>query len=198
MSAVAQILGQAPQQHPLRDAFLKWQCRVRQMAMREFDGRPDDSIMPALTLKGADEPMGHIITLINKLPAYSVTPEMQHMVKRTNDPAQRRDKAIQFFSSTHYQKAREFSDTLTATFPPKSKGAQAIRQADRVTLYFSAYNQEFTLDCKVWKLTEKNPLYQSTYWHNALFNPSLTADTTILGFEPDWDASSAVPSPLGL
>ena len=193
MSAVAQILGMTPSDHPRRNAFLKWQCRVRQMAMREYQGRPDDSIMPALTLAGETEPMGHIITLINKLPQYSLTPELKHMVKRTHDPAQRREKALEFFSATYYQKAREFSDILTATFPPGSGGAASIRSAERVTLSFNAYNQQFSLACKVWQLADTNALFQATFWHNALFNPSLSADTVVLGFEPDWEASHATP-----
>lgn len=193
MSALATVLGTTPAPHPRRDAFLKWQCRVRQIAMRENAGRPDNTIKPALTLHGETEPMGHIITLICKMPHYSVTPEMQHMFKRTNDPAQRREKALQFFSATHYQKAAEFSDVLTATFPPGSPGAAKIRRAERVTLTFDAYNQRFDIAARVWALTKANALYQATYWHNALFNPSLSEGTTVLGFEPDWDASTAEP-----
>lgn len=185
-----------PQPHPLRDAFLKWQCRVRQMAMRENMGRPDDGVMPEVILAGKTEPMGHLITVMSKLPAYSKTPEIMHMVKRTNDPAQRREKALQLFSETYYQKAREFSDILTATFPPASEGASEIRRAGGCTLTFSAYNQRFDLHCKVWRLAQKNPLYQATWWHNQLFNPVLPGDAVILGFEPDWNASSAEPSPI--
>lgn len=193
MSMVGAVLGQTYTDSPLRAAFLKWQCRVRQMAMRDASGRPDDAIMPALFLPDQDEPMGHIITLMNKSPAYSLVAEMNHMAAKTNDPAQRRDQAIQFFSSTYYQKHAEFSDILTATFPPKSAGAATIREADRVRLVFEAYNQVFDLTCKVWRLTEKNPLYQSTMAHNKLFNPGLPPDTEVLGFEPDWAASSSDP-----
>lgn len=194
MSSVAQVLGIAPKKHPLRDAFLKWQCHVRQIAMREKEGRPDDAVMPALTLAGAEEPMGHIITVMSKLPAHSKTPELKHMAKRTHDPAQRRDKALEFFSETYYQKGREFSDTLTATFPANSEGAAKIRSAGHVILTFEAYNQRFDLACKVWKLAKRNPLWEATWWHNHLFNPDLTADVTVLAFEPDWDASLADPS----
>ena len=194
MSSVAQVLGIAPEKHPLRDAFLKWQCHVRQIAMREREGRPDDAVMPALTLHGENAPMGHIITVMSKLPVHSKTPELKHMAKRTHDPAQRREKALQFFSETYYQKGREFSDVLTATFPGDSPGAAKIRSAGHVTLTFEAYNQRFDLACKVWKLAKRNPLWEATWWHNHLFNPDLTADVTVLAFEPDWDASSADPS----
>ena len=45
--------------------------------------------------------------------------------------------------------------------------------------------------CKVWKLAKRNPLWEATWWHNYLFNPDLTADITVLAFEPDWDASTS-------
>ncbi len=191
-SSTARLLGIADA-HPLRDAFLRWQCRVRQMMMRDEMGRPGDAVMPSLTLAGAAAPMGHIITVLSKLPGYSVVPEMRHMVQRTQDPAAVRDAALKFLSAGHFQKAAEFSDILTATFPPGSDGAQTIRRAERCTLTFEAFSQRYDLACRVWKLTTKNPLWQATYWHNALFNPSLSAETVILGFEPDWDASSADP-----
>ncbi|MEL6219745.1 MAG: hypothetical protein AAFR79_14965 [Pseudomonadota bacterium] len=189
----AALLGLRGARHPLGDAFLRWQCRVRQIAMRDGQGRPDDAVMPALTLPGAEDPMGHIITLMNKTAAHSKTPEMMHMVKRTADPAQRREKALQFFSETYYQKAGEFSDMLTATFPPGSPGAAQIREAETCRLDFAAYGQAFGIAAKVWRLTEPHPLHAATLWHNRLFNPTLPPDTVVLGFEPDWEASEANP-----
>ncbi|MEL7515500.1 MAG: hypothetical protein AAFU82_04850 [Pseudomonadota bacterium] len=186
-------LGESLSASPLRTSFLKWQCRVRQMAMRDNQGRPDDGITPALFLLDETEPLGHIITLLIKSPSYSVTPELRHMAKKTNDPAQRREQAIRFFSATYYQKASEFSDILTATFPPGSPGAETIRQAETVRLRFDAYSQVFVLRCRVWRLAQHNPLHQATLAHNCLFNPALSADTEVLGFEPDWEASTSEP-----
>jgi hypothetical protein len=180
----------------LRDSFLRWQCRVRQMMMRDEQGRPGDPIMPALTLPDEAGPMGHIITVMSKAPQYSKTPELRHMVRKTIDPAQRRDAALTFFCETYYQRSDEFSDILTATFPPGSPGAARIRTAGRATLTFQAWGQRYDLDCRVWTLAEHNPLHQATYWHNLLFNPNLPSDTIILGFEPDWPRSSADPSPV--
>ena len=196
MAQPSEMLRMQGISNPLRDSFMRWQCRVRQMMMRDDRGRPGDGITPALTLAGDDTPMGHIITLMSKSPQYSKTPEMRHLVRKTNDPALRRESALTFFSEYYYQKAAEFSDTLTATFPPGSPGAASIREAGRVTLTFEAYNQRYDLECRVWTLAERNPLHQATYWHNLLFNPGLAADTIILGFEPDWARSSADPSPV--
>lgn len=191
MSSVAPLFGMTQRDNPLRDTFLRWQCRVRQIAMRENMGRPDDAITPALTLPGETKPTGHIITVLSKAPPYSKTPELQHLFRRTHDPAQRREKAIQFFSETYYQKAREFSDILTATFPPGSPGAAAISAAGNCTLAFEAYGQRYDLLCKVWTLDKTDPLYQATWWHNMLFNPNMHPNTVIFGFEPDWDHSTA-------
>lgn len=193
MKSLPATLGTSYRRHPLRDAFLRWQCRVRQIAMRENNGRPGDAITPSLKLPGEREPMGHIVTLICKSPGYSVTPELMHIARKSNDPAQRREQAIRFLSAAYFQKPKEFSDILTATFPPASPGATKIRQAGRCTLLFEAHAQRFELDCKVRYLRGNNPLRAATWWHNKLFNPDLHPDTEILGFEPDWEGSAADP-----
>ncbi|MGB0504860.1 MAG: hypothetical protein ACPGGK_01580 [Pikeienuella sp.] len=190
MSALTEQFGVTPVDNKLRKEFLGWQCRVRLMMMRDGGGKPSDAITPTVTLKGQDEPMGHIIAILSKAPAYSVTHELEHMAAKTHDPAQWRESAMKYFSATFYQKAHEFSDVLTSTFPPGSKGAAAIRAADRCTLTFEAYGQRYDLDCKVWKLSRRNPLHRATMAHNRLFNPGLNPNVEVLGFEPDWQKST--------
>ena len=85
---------------------------------------------------------------------------------------------------------------MTATFQPGSVGAAKMRAAQNVTLTFEAYGQRYDIACRVWKLARKNPLYAATVAHNRLFNPGLHPETEVLGFEPDWDASTAEP-PVG-
>ncbi len=189
-TSVIQVLGKQPGNHELMQQFLGWQCRVRQKTMRDNQGIPDDATTPSVSLPGSEEPMGHIITVFSKWGAYSKTPELKHMVKRTHDPAQRREKALEYFSSTYFQKAKEFSDTLTATFQPGSEGAATLLTAGECGLTFEAYAQKYVLQCKVVALSTNHPLYQATWWHNQLFNPSMHPDTIILGFEPDWNRSS--------
>ncbi len=194
MKAVAQHSEMTQQFNVLRDAFLRWQCRVRQISMRENLGRPDGAIKPRLTLNRDPEPVGNIITVLSRNPSHSKTPEMRHMVQSIFDPSQRREKAIQFFSEIYYQKFLQFSDTLTAAFSPNSPVAEAICTAKASSLTFENYGQRFDLDCTVSTLPKKNPLFQATWWHNKLFNPHLLPDAVILGFEPDWSRSSAEPS----
>jgi hypothetical protein len=42
-------------------------------------------------------------------------------------------------------------------------------------------------------LTEDDPAYQATYWHNALFNAGLPGAVRVLGFQPDWALAEADP-----
>lgn len=190
MISETEIPGEAHVDHPLRDRFLKWQCRVRQMAMRDNQGRPDDAIAPQVFLPGDSAPTGQIITVLNKNPAHSMTPELHHMARKTNDPALIRAQAIQFLSATYYQKHRSFSDLLTAVFAPGSHLAARICAAQACTLAFEAYAQRFSLTCRVGQVPRSDPLKVATMAHNRLFNPSLSPDSVVLGFEPDWHRCS--------
>ena len=161
--------------------------------MRENAGRPDDAILPELFLPGQSSPLGHIVTVLNRTPEHSVTAELMHIARQTHDPNERRDKAVRLFSAGYYQKHHEFSEQLTATFPPDSPGAAKIHANGRCTLVFFAYAQRFALDCKVMRLAEGYPLYEAAYVHNYLFNSRLSPGTEILGFTPDWENSTADP-----
>ena len=183
-----------PDTRALRDHFLRWQCRCRQIAMREAMGGPDASVTPALTLPGEPQPLGHVITVLNRAWAHSRTPELQHLCRGTHDPAQRRDKALELFAAGYFQTPAEFTDALTATFPPVSPGAARIAAAGACRLDFAAYGQAFALACRVRPLEPGHPLHAATWWHNLLFNPGLPSDTVILAFEPDWAASSTTPA----
>ena len=190
---LAQVSTGSIKNQSLRDGFLRWQCRVRQLAMRDNLGRPDAAISPDVTVKGGSQAIGQIITVLSKWGPYSKLPELQHMAKRTNDPAQRREKAIEFLSEYYYQHASEFSDNLTATFPPGSRLAAALLESGEIKLNFEAYNQRFELHCDTKRLHDSDALYQATWWHNVMFNPGLHPQTIVLAFEPDWDLCSADP-----
>ena len=194
MSSAAEILGASSNAIESRDGFLRWQCRVRQIMMRREQGRPTEAATPAVTLPGAAAPIGHIVTVLSKRPAYSLTPELRHIAQRTQDPAQRREKAVQLFSETYFQKAREFSDVVTATMAPNSTGAARLLDAQRCVLTFDAFGRRFDLDCAVSALSPSDPHHQATWWHNYLFNPNLPAEAIVLAFRPDWAASRVEPT----
>ncbi|MGI9336135.1 MAG: hypothetical protein ACR2RL_23560 [Gammaproteobacteria bacterium] len=178
----------------LRDAFLRWQCRIRQIAARMKEGRPSDGMMPEVIVDGQAVP-GHIVTVMSKRPEYAVTAELRHMAQRTHDPQVRRSSAVEFLGEYYYQSPNEFSDTLTATFVPGSAGARRIVSARSCTLRFEQFSQRYELGVIARDLAPGDHLREATFWHNHLFNPNLSADCAVLGFTPDWSRSTADPPP---
>ena len=170
-----------------KEKFIKFQCRTRQMIMRDNLGRPDQSITPAVYIEKNKDPVGNIITLMHKLPEYSVLSELMHIAKKTHDPSQRRDQAVKLLSASYYQKHREFTDILTATFNPNSKLADALITEGACRLVFEAYSQRFDHKHTVTKLEKSEFLYRSTIMHNQLFNPNMHPDIIILSFSPHWE-----------
>ncbi len=178
----------------LKESFLRWQCRVRQISVREKDGRPSDGMMPIVTLDpnkaSQGRSLGHIITILNKTDDFSKLPELRHIVRHTHDLMQRRDKALKFFSEYYYQHIDEFSDQLTAVFAPESVGARQILASQACRLHFSAYTQEYSLCCQAKQLQTDSFFYQASWWHNHMFNPNLSKDVVIISFCPDWVTST--------
>ena len=174
-----------------QEKFIKFQCRARQMIMRDNLGRPDDSITPTIYLKENTKPITKIITLIHKLPEYSALSELMHIARKTNDPSQRRDQAVKLLSASYYQKNREFTDVLTATFTPNSNLAETLISEGSCRLLFDAYSHKFESTFTVNKLERSEFLFRSTIIHNQLFNPNLHPETIILSFSPVWEESEA-------
>ena len=178
----------------LRDGFLRWQCRIRQIAMRSHDGRPTSGMTALVSAAGRSDPVARIITVLCKRPEHSATMELRHMARRTHDPAERRESALKFLAERYYQSSHEFSDILTASFPTDSGTATALLGHRECRLAFEQFSQRFVVHCTVRRLSPNNPLREATFWHNLLFNPRLSSDCVILGFDPDWPKSEAEPS----
>ena len=205
----------------LRDRFLRWQCRVRQIAMRRHGGRPTSGMTPlafpspastraAESALGRESsldsglvpgsapgggPVARIVTVLCKRPEHSATMELRHLARRTHDPAERRAAALELLAERFYQAPRELSDTLTASFPPASETAAKLLAGRECRLDFEQFRQRFRVHCAVRRLSEHDPLREATFWHNLLFNPRLPADCIILGFVPDWGRSDSDPPP---
>ena len=169
-----------------QERFIKFQCRARQMIMRDNFGKPDESIIPKLYLSDQKDPVCRIITLIHKLPEFSLISELKHIAKKTNDPSQRREQAVKLLSSSYYQKHKEFSDILTATFVPDSQIAETLVAESSCRLLFNAFSHNFDINFNLLKLDNSEFLYHSTISHNQLFNINIHPKTIVLSFTPQW------------
>jgi len=179
-----------PAAQAARRDFLGWQCRIRQISVRRADGRPTPGMRPRVSLACDASDLGRIVVLIRKKAPRADTAQFQHMVRRTRDPAERRESALRFLAAAYYQRPDEFSDRMTALFGPHSEVAARILQSGTCRLDFEQYADRYSLSCRVRLLSESDEAFQFTYWHNSLFNPAIPADIQILGFQPDWSAES--------
>ncbi|MDX1431786.1 MAG: hypothetical protein R3286_04990 [Gammaproteobacteria bacterium] len=177
----------------VRRAFLGWQCRIRQLAVRRDGGRPSPGMRPLARI--GERALGPVVVLMNKREPEAYTAELRHMRRRSNDPAERYASALAFLSAAYYQRPEEFSDRLTALFAAGSARARALGEAGHCLLEFDQYAQAFTLPCAVRDLDPDDPAWLATYWHNSLFNADIPGAIAVLEFAPDWRTASATPAP---
>lgn len=177
----------------LRDHFLGWQCRIRQMAMRQDEGRPAPAMRPrVLTRDGQEISPAVTVLLVPREPEES-TAFFRFQAQRTNDPRQVYEKSLQYLQATHYQHPKGFSDELTALFNTGSRLAERLLSSGDCLLAFAQFSQSYRMFCAVRAIDPQEPAYEATYWHNRMFNPALPGAVTILGFQPDWGSTQADP-----
>ena len=181
--------------HRLREAFLGWQCRIREYAMRKGEGRPSEGMRPDLIIDG-QKALGAITTVLTKLEPAETTIEFQYIVKKTHDPRLRFEAAIKKLQVNYFQKPASFSDGLAASFSPDSSVANALLSAQDCRLVFSQSSQRYEIPVEVIALDPADEIFQATFWHNAMFNPNLSLQHKVLYFEPDWTTASADPTPF--
>lgn len=180
-----------PAAQALRDEFLGWQCRIRQLAVREMGGRPSSGMRPRVsTLDGAEIAPAITVLLVREEPWESAQ-LFRHQYLRTQDPVERYDKALELTAASYFQHPHAFSDVMTALFGPHSALARRLVRLGRCVLEFSQYRQGYRLPCTVEPLPEDDGFHQATYWHNSLYNPAMPAGVEILAFTPDWSRASA-------
>jgi hypothetical protein len=182
-------------QRALRAHFLGWQCRLRQISVRQGGGRPSEGMCPEVRLD-EETPATRITVLVLPADLEATADRFRHMARRTHDPSERYKAVLTFLSAGYYQQADDFTDEMTALFGVGSSLAESLLAAGCCALDFEQYRQRYYLPCAVRALSSEEPLFQATYWHNALFNPSLPAEVTILGFKPDWALGQADPPAL--
>lgn len=178
----------------LMQHFLGWQCRLRQLAAREGDGRPTDGMRPELVADGVS--LGRITVVLNRLPEQVMLSELRFIVQRTAEPLERWEAAMRLFQGSYFQQPRLFADEPTALFAGDSAIARTALAAGAVRLRFAQFSQRYDLPCAVRRLAPEDPLHAATWWHNALFNPRLPPEPAILAFRPDWGTATADPSPI--
>jgi hypothetical protein len=180
-----------PAARALHQQFLGWQCRVRQLAVREAGGRPSAGMRPRATTTAGEEVSPGITMLLVPSEPEASTALLRHQYLKTQDPNERYDKVLEILGASHFQDPAAFSDVMTALFGPRSPVAARLLTHGRCVLEFEEYSQGYRLPCGVAALAEDHRFFQATYWHNRMFNPNLPGGIQILSFTPDWVHSVA-------
>lgn len=188
------IVAMRPPSDCLRLAFLGWQCRLRQLAVRETDARPSEGMRPTLTVAGQDA--GSITVILIPAEPDQSTREFRHIVRRTHDPRERYQAALRYLQAHHFQDPSCFDDRLTAVFSIEAKLPSLIAGRTDCILTFDQFGQRYQLPCSVERLHQDDSAFQATIWHNALFNPNLPAKVEVLRFKPAWREALAEPAPI--
>ena len=179
---------------PIQNHFIGWQCRVRQYAMRNGEGRPTSGMRPDVLLEDGKEVASAVTLLLVPDLLQDSIRQFRFMALKTQDPQERYKKAIQLLSSTFYQNVENFSGLMTGVFLMNSETVNRLTKNQRCVLEFDFQQQKFRVPAGIKVLLKNIPEYEFTYWHNFLFNPHLSPNVTVLGFEPDWSESSADPT----
>jgi hypothetical protein len=171
--------------------FLGWQCRIRQLAVRQEGGRPSAGMRPrVMSASGAALSEG-IVTLIIELEPAESTQLFRYQYLRSQDPNERYDNMLEILQGSYFQEPERFADLITALFGPESSLAAQLLREGRCVLDFEQYTQGYRIPCAVARLAESDPFHQATLWHNRMFNHHLPAAIEILAFRPDWAHASA-------
>jgi hypothetical protein len=191
---VARDSMQRNERHPLQDHFLGWQCRVREYAMRNNDGRPTPGMCPRASLESGIEVAAGLTLLLLPLEPHESIQQFRFWSQKTHDPQERYKKAIEWLSSAFYQHIEDFNGVMTGLFPKESATGDTLLKNGSCTLEFNYQQQSFKLPCSVGEMSKEGEDFDFTYWHNFLFNPYLSPEVRVLSFEPDWSAANAEPS----
>ena len=180
-----------PSGNDMRDRFLGWQCRIRQIAMRQDGGRPSPGMRPRV-LDGAGREIAEALTvlLVPKHPEES-TAFFRFQVMKTADPRDLYERGLTYLQADYFQRPETFGDTLAAVLPHGSPIAEALIEGGACVLAFHQFSQSYSLPCAVRVLKPGDAAREAAIWHNRLFNPALPDTVHVVAFQPDWASAKA-------
>ena len=181
---------------PIQNYFIGWQCRVRELALRSEEGRPNGGMRPQIILKNGKVVFSAAtLLIIPDQPDQSIR-QFRFMALKTQDPKERYTKALQLLAARFYQNAEDFSGAMSGIFSRTSEEVKALVKHQYCVMEFDYQQQTFKIPCHVSASPKNEPVYEFTYWHNYLFNPNLSPEVTVLHFKPDWSKTVSDPNPF--
>jgi hypothetical protein len=177
----------------MRSAFLGWQCRIRQIAMRDYGGQPLAGMRPRVSSRTGEALAPALVVLLIPLEPKESTAFFKYQVQKTNEPQKTRDAGIGYLGADFYQIPELFSDEMAAVFRAGSGLAGDILGARGVVLDFEQFSQSFRMFCSARKLGKRDVARDAALWQARIFNRDLGNDCEVLSFRPDWKSANAEP-----
>lgn len=179
----------------LKNSFIAWQCRLRQMAMRDHGGTPMPGFRPQVSSLKGEVILPEMTILLVPVNPEESTAFFKFQLQKTNDHRQAFEAGIKYLAADYYQLPELFSDEITAIFAKGSPTAERLVKHRTVLLDFEQYAQRYRLACAVKRLPARDISREASLWHNRLFNPNLGNDAEVLSFRPNWKNAMAQPWP---
>lgn len=176
----------------LRARFFGWQCRIRQIAMRQDGGRPSPGMRPRV-LAGSGEEIAILTVLLVPREPDETTAFFRFQVEKSVDPREVYERGLAFLQADYFQDPKSFTDVLVAVLPEESPAATRLDAAGVCVLEFDQWRQRFRVPAAVRLLTHGDPVRSAAVWHNRLFNPLFSDAVHVVAFQPDWAAATADP-----
>ena len=181
---------------PIQNYFIGWQCRVREFALRNEEGRPNGGMRPQIELKNGEVVFPAATLLIIPDHPDQTIRQFRFMALKTHDPKERYTKALQLLAAKFYQNAEDFSGAMSGIFSRFSEEVKALEKDQSCIIEFDYQQQAFKIPCHVIESPKNESVHEFTYWHNYLFNPNLSPEVTVLHFKPDWSQSISERTPI--
>lgn len=179
----------------LKDYFLGWQCRIRQISARDYGGQPLPAMTPQVSSKKGEIIIPTMMSLLVPQDPGPATAYLRFQVQKHNEHLKARNAALQYLSADFYQLPELFTDEMTAVFGSNSVTAKSMTGKREVLLSFEQYSQAFRMFCKARIVGEKHPAREFSLWQARIFNPNIPNEATVLSFKPDWKNAVADPFP---
>lgn len=164
--------------------FISWQCRLRKMCVRELGGRPTQGMSAGVYSISGGEEQSRMNFMIMRKDSSDRTDELRHIVRKTPDSSIWVKDGLRILSELHYHEVDQFENRLTALFALDSTLSGALLEAGQCHLKIEQDSIEHAFDFSVDALDQDDELFQATYWHNHLFNPSLPGKVQVIAFTP--------------
>jgi hypothetical protein len=175
----------------MRDNFLAWQCRIRQIAMREQGGRPSPGMRPRLLDRAGRELMPALTVLLLPRDSSESTAFFCFQAMRSTDPRDVYERGLRFLQADFFQQPETFSDLLLAVLPENSEIVAAFAAHSACSLEFEQFSQSWLLPANAHILQADDPAREAAIWHNRLFNPALPETVHVVAFEPNWASAKS-------